>query len=124
MEVKYYPGSDMLNIRLATRKSVESEEIYDGFVFDFDADGRVVSIEVDNASQRVNLEQVRKDPRAVVPEVRYDGEVYTAEELAGRIGVTKRALNLVIQNMREAGRSVGLRPDVSVYTDQDEQAIR
>lgn len=124
MEARYYPASDMLNIRLATRRSVESEEVFEGFVFDFDADGKVVSIEVDSASRRVNLQEIRKDPSAVVAEVRFDGEVYTAEELADRIGVTKRALNLIIQNMREAGRTVGLRPDVSVYTDQDEQAIR
>ena len=124
MQLRYFPGSNMLSIELAARKSIESEEVYEGFVFDIDADGKVVSIEVDNASRRVNLAQIRNDPSAVVAELQVDGKVYTAEELAGEIGVTRRALNLIIRNMREDGRIVGLRPGVTVYTDQDAQAIR
>lgn len=124
MELKYYPDSDRLNIELAARKSVESEEVCEGFVFDFDADGKVVAIEVDHASQRVNLEQMRKYGSAVAPEVRFGGEVRTAEELAEKIGVTRRALNLTIQNMRGSGRTLGLRPGVPLYTEQDELAIR
>jgi len=85
---------------------------------------RVVSIVVDSASQRVDLEQIRRDPSVVVPELKVDAKVYTAAELAEEIGVTRRALNLVIQNMRSDGHLVGLRPGMAVYTDKDAQSIR
>lgn len=124
MEVRYHPSSDMLNIRLADKVSVESEEVYEGFVFDFDREDRVVSIEVSGASQRVNLELIRRDPASVVEEISYDDEVFTASEMAERIGVSKRGLDQVIQNMRGSGQAVGLRPDVAIYTEQDEANIR
>jgi len=125
MEVRYYPSTDMLNIELSSAKSVESEEVHDGFVFDFDADGRVVSIEVDQASERVNLELIRKD--AVVDEAAIpQGTYYTAAELAERLQVSKQTLHLAIRNMREEGVTAGLRPDVdgTLYSEQDEVAIR
>ena len=67
MEVRYYPNSDMLNLRLADQESVESEEVVDGFVFDFDADGKVVGIEVEDASSRVNLTFIKQMPSADDP---------------------------------------------------------
>ena len=124
MEVRYHPSSDMLNIELSETRSVESEEVHEGFVFDFDADGRVVSIEVDQASARVNLELIKKDPASVVqPLPPYDGELFTAGELAARLGLEKRTFNRIVQFMREAGKVVGLRPDVPIYTEQDEATI-
>jgi uncharacterized protein YuzE len=103
VEVRYYPSSDMLNLRLADQESVESEEAMDGFVFDFDADGKVVGIEVEDASSRVDLTFVKQMPSAVVQETTHEGEVYTAAEMAERLGIDKRTFNRVVRNMRGHG---------------------
>jgi hypothetical protein len=80
---------------------------------------------VDQASERVNLELIRKD--AVVDEAAIpQGTYYTAAELAERLQVSKQTLHLAIRNMREEGVTAGLRPDVdgTLYSEQDEVAIR
>ncbi len=60
MKIEYWAGSDMLNIHLAERPSVDSAEVAEGFVFDYDARGRIVHIEVDGASKRVDLSEIKK----------------------------------------------------------------
>ena len=42
----------MLDIHLADRPSVESDEVNDGVVLDFDANGALVGIDEQRASQR------------------------------------------------------------------------
>ena len=56
MKAEYYPEVDMLNIDFAEGKGVESAEVSDGVVFTYDADGKVVAIEIDNASKRLRLD--------------------------------------------------------------------
>lgn len=58
MRLSYYPETDSLYIDLAERPSVESREISEGLVLDYDAEGRFVGIDIDNASQKVDLKQL------------------------------------------------------------------
>lgn len=55
MKLNYYPETDSLYIDLSERTSVESREISEGIVLDYDADGKLVGIDIDNASRNVDL---------------------------------------------------------------------
>ena len=46
MKVRYDPEADALYLRLADTSVSESEEVRPGIIFDFDAEGRVVAIEI------------------------------------------------------------------------------
>ncbi len=50
MKLNYYPETDSLYIDLIDRTSVESREVSAGVVLDYDAEGRVVGIDIDHAS--------------------------------------------------------------------------
>jgi uncharacterized protein YuzE len=58
MKLNYYPETDSLYLDLAERPSVESREISEGVVLDYDADGQLVGIDIDNASRKVDLKQL------------------------------------------------------------------
>jgi uncharacterized protein YuzE len=58
MRLIYDRDSDSLYIDLVDRPSVESEEVVDGIVFDYDAQGRIVGIDIEHASQKVELERI------------------------------------------------------------------
>jgi uncharacterized protein YuzE len=107
MKVRYYSGTDMLSIRLARRPSVESEEVREGFVLDFDEEGRVVRIEIDQASRRVDLSQIQANPAQVVDDSADHLEIYTVRAVADQLGVSTRAVQKTLQAMRQAGRPVG-----------------
>ncbi len=55
MTIHYYPETDSLNIDLNSKPSADSREIADGLVVDFDAEGNVVGIDIDHASQKLDL---------------------------------------------------------------------
>jgi uncharacterized protein YuzE len=55
MKLHYYPETDSLSIELSDKPSVDSQEIADGLVVDFDADGNVVGIDIDRASRKLDL---------------------------------------------------------------------
>ncbi len=55
MIFRYDPDSDMLYIELVNVASVESEEVVPGIVLDFDASGRAVGIEIEDASKLIDL---------------------------------------------------------------------
>ncbi len=61
MKLHYDAATDSLYIDLADRPSVDSEEVADGIVLDFDGDGQVVGIDIEDASQRVNLQRLVLD---------------------------------------------------------------
>ena len=61
MKLHYDAATDSLYIDLADRPSVDSDEVADGVVLDFDADGHLVGIDIDHASQRVSLNQLVPD---------------------------------------------------------------
>jgi uncharacterized protein YuzE len=58
MKLKYYPDTDSLYIDLSHRTSVESREISEGVVLDYDASGHIVGIDIDNASAKVDLHEL------------------------------------------------------------------
>ena len=58
MKLSYYPDTDSLYIDLLERPNVESREISEGVVLDYDAAGNVVGIDIDNASRKVALEEL------------------------------------------------------------------
>ena len=57
MKLSYYPDTDSLYIDLSEKTSVESREISEGVVLDYDEAGNVVGIDIDNASQKVALQE-------------------------------------------------------------------
>ena len=58
MKISYYPDTDSLYIDLSEQPSVESREISEGVVLDYDAQGRLVGIDIDNASKKVELNKL------------------------------------------------------------------
>jgi len=58
MKLNYYAETDSLYIDLSERPSIESKEISDGVVLDYDADGNLVGIDIDNASAKVQLREL------------------------------------------------------------------
>ena len=58
MKFHYYPETDSLYSDLSERTSVDSLEVAPGVVLDFDAKGHLVGIDIDHASQTVNLSRL------------------------------------------------------------------
>ena len=58
MKLAYHSDTDSLYIDLAEQPSVESREISEGVVLDYDAAGNLVGIDIDNASRKVQLQQL------------------------------------------------------------------
>jgi uncharacterized protein YuzE len=54
MKIEYDPKADAMYIRLIAGTVVESDEVRPGVVFDFDAAGRVLGIEMLDVSQRTD----------------------------------------------------------------------
>lgn len=59
MKVTHEPETDMLYIDIEDRPSLESFELCDGIVIDLDADEHVVGIEIEDASQKLNVDEFR-----------------------------------------------------------------
>lgn len=55
MKISYDKATDSLYIHLSDRASVESDEVNDGVVLDFDANGALVGIDLQHASQRMDI---------------------------------------------------------------------
>jgi uncharacterized protein YuzE len=55
MRIDYFPDTDSLYIDFSTRPSVESEEVSEGVVLDYDAQGNLVGIDIDHASRKLDL---------------------------------------------------------------------
>lgn len=58
MRLNYYPETDSLYIDLSEKTSVESKEISEGVVLDYDDVGNLVGIDIDNASMKVQLKEL------------------------------------------------------------------
>ena len=58
MMLKYYPDTDSLYIDLSSKPSSDSREVSDGIVLDYDAEGNLVGIDIDNASRKIDLKEV------------------------------------------------------------------
>ncbi len=60
MRLKIDEAADALYFRLDESAIVESEEVESGVILDFDAQGRVVGIEILGIKGRVPLEQLKR----------------------------------------------------------------
>lgn len=58
MKLNYYKDTDSLYIDLSSRPSVDSKEISEGIVVDYDADGNITGIDIDNASKKIDMREV------------------------------------------------------------------
>lgn len=59
MKLTYFADTDSLYIDLSEKTSVESREVSAGVVLDYDAKGALVGIDIDNASKKVQLKDLR-----------------------------------------------------------------
>ena len=58
MKLNYYPETDSLYIDPSSKPSKESQEISEGIVIDYDEDGHITSIDIDNASHKIDLNEI------------------------------------------------------------------
>ncbi len=58
MKLNYHPETDSLYIDLSEKTSVETREISEGVLLDYDVDGHLVGIDIDNASKKVQLKDL------------------------------------------------------------------
>jgi uncharacterized protein YuzE len=55
MDFQYDKDTDSLYIALSPRKSVESEEVSDGLIIDYDDTGHIVGLDIQHASKQISL---------------------------------------------------------------------
>jgi len=58
MKLNYYPETDSLYIDLSATSSVESKEISEGVVLDYDSEGHLTGIDIDNANHKIDLKEI------------------------------------------------------------------
>ena len=58
MKINYYPDTDSIYIDLSSKTSIESTEISEGVVLDYDENGKLVGIDIDNASNKLDLTEM------------------------------------------------------------------
>ena len=58
MKLNYYDDTDSLYIDLSSRESVESKTVSEGLVLDYDTEGNLVGIDIDNASTKLDLGEI------------------------------------------------------------------
>jgi len=61
MKLNYFAETDSLYIDLSEQPSASSKEISEGVVLDYDANGNLVGIDIDNVSRKVELKQLVLD---------------------------------------------------------------
>jgi uncharacterized protein YuzE len=61
MKLHYDADTDSLYIGLNARPSVDSREVQDGVVLDFDAQGHIVGIDIQHASEVLDLETLEAE---------------------------------------------------------------
>ena len=58
MKLNYYRDTDSLYIDLSARPSVETREVSEGVLLDYDEQGNLVGIDIDNASHKLDLSEL------------------------------------------------------------------
>ena len=58
MKLIYHPDTDSLYIDLSEQPSVDSQEVSEGVGLDYDAQGNLVGIDIDNASNKIALNEL------------------------------------------------------------------
>jgi uncharacterized protein YuzE len=71
LKLNYYPDTDSLYIDFSEKPSVESLEVSEGVMLDYDASGNLVGIDIDNPSKKIELKELvlSKLPAAVRTDV-------------------------------------------------------
>ena len=58
MRIRYNEKNDALYIRFREDKYFESDEIKEGFILDYDQNGNIIGIEILDASDYLNLDEL------------------------------------------------------------------
>ena len=58
MRLHYYPATDSLYIDLSEKVASDSHEIADGVVADFDDRGNIVGLDIQHASEKLDLTRI------------------------------------------------------------------
>ena len=58
MRISYYEDTDSLYIDLSSKPSVDSREVSDGIVLDYDKDGNLTGIDIDHANVKFNITEL------------------------------------------------------------------
>jgi uncharacterized protein YuzE len=58
MRINYYAETDSLYIDFSSKPSVDSREVSEGIVLDYDADGNLVGIDIDQASTKLEIKEL------------------------------------------------------------------
>jgi len=58
MKINYYPDTDSLYIEFSEKESSESIEISEGIILDYDREGVLVGMDIDNATKKINLKEL------------------------------------------------------------------
>ena len=58
MRIAYYPETDSMYIDLSSNESVESKEVSPGVMLDYDSEGRIVGIDIDNAMNKLDFREL------------------------------------------------------------------
>jgi len=58
MKIEYFPDTDSMYIDLSEGSSVDSVEVSEGVVIDYDSFGNVVGIDIDQAKNKLNLKEL------------------------------------------------------------------
>lgn len=58
MKLNYYAETDSLYIDFKNKTSVDSKEVSDGLVLDFDESGKIIGLDISNASKIIDLDKV------------------------------------------------------------------
>ncbi len=58
MKLKYYKETDSLYIDFLSTPSVSTTEVSEGVALDYDSNGNLTGIDVDNASKKIDLNEV------------------------------------------------------------------
>ncbi len=58
MKLNYYKETDSLYIDLSSKPAVDSREVSEGIVLDFDDDGHLTGIDIEHASKNLELKEL------------------------------------------------------------------
>jgi len=58
MKISYYPDTDSMYIDLSLKESAVSKEVSPGVVLDYDANGNLTGIDIDNATKKLDLKEL------------------------------------------------------------------
>lgn len=63
MKIEYDRDTDSLYIKLRDVRAIDAKEVEPGVIFDFDANGKVVGIDFENASEFTDVDDLPSLPK-------------------------------------------------------------